>query len=74
MMWLGFADRMENLIADFHPTTELERDQYATTIMDKQALRLLGSVALGPRRPRRRRRGRDLGAQAPRFGSRATRV
>jgi alkylation response protein AidB-like acyl-CoA dehydrogenase len=46
MMWLGFADRMENLLADFHPTTELERDQYATTIMDKQALRLLGSVAL----------------------------
>jgi alkylation response protein AidB-like acyl-CoA dehydrogenase len=46
MMWLGFADRMDNLIDDFHPTTELERDQYATTIMDKQALRLLGSVAL----------------------------
>jgi alkylation response protein AidB-like acyl-CoA dehydrogenase len=46
MMWLGFADRLDNMIADFHPTTELERDQYATTIMDKQALRLLGSVAL----------------------------
>ena len=46
MMWLGFADRLDNLIADFHPTTELERDLYATTIMDKQALRLLGSVAL----------------------------
>ena len=46
MMWLGFADRMDNLIDDFHPTTELERDHYATTIMDKQALRLLGSVAL----------------------------
>jgi alkylation response protein AidB-like acyl-CoA dehydrogenase len=46
MMWLGFADRMDNALADFHPTTELERDQYATTIMDKQALRLLGSVAL----------------------------
>ncbi|MGO9928798.1 MAG: acyl-CoA dehydrogenase family protein [Mycobacterium sp.] len=46
MMWLGFADRMDNLIADFRPTTELERDLYATTIMDKQALRLLGSVAL----------------------------
>jgi alkylation response protein AidB-like acyl-CoA dehydrogenase len=46
MMWLGFADRMENLIADWRPTTKLERDQYATTIMDKQALRLLGSVAL----------------------------
>jgi alkylation response protein AidB-like acyl-CoA dehydrogenase len=46
MMWLGFADRMENLLADWRPTTELERDQYATTIMDKLALRLLGSVAL----------------------------
>ncbi len=46
MMWLGFADRLDNVIADFHPTTDLERDQYATMIMDKQALRLLGSVAL----------------------------
>jgi alkylation response protein AidB-like acyl-CoA dehydrogenase len=46
MMWLGFADRIDNLIDDFHPTTELQRDHYATTIMDKQALRLLGSVAL----------------------------
>jgi len=46
MMWLGFADRLDNVIADFRPTTELERDQYASTIMDKQALRLLGSVAL----------------------------
>ncbi|MBW0011598.1 acyl-CoA dehydrogenase family protein [Mycobacterium sp.] len=46
MMWLGFADRMDNLIADWRPSTELERDQYATTIMDKHALRLLGSVAL----------------------------
>ncbi|SOJ57192.1 Putative acyl-CoA dehydrogenase FadE17 [Mycobacterium simulans] len=46
MMWLGFADRLDNVIADFRPTTDLDRDQYATTIMDKQALRLLGSVAL----------------------------
>jgi alkylation response protein AidB-like acyl-CoA dehydrogenase len=46
MMWLGFADRLDNLIADYRPTTPLERDRYATTIMDKQALRLLGSVAL----------------------------
>jgi alkylation response protein AidB-like acyl-CoA dehydrogenase len=46
MMWLGFADRLDNLIADFHPTTELDRDRYATWIMDYQALRLLGSVAL----------------------------
>jgi alkylation response protein AidB-like acyl-CoA dehydrogenase len=46
MMWLGFADRIDNLIDDFRPSTELERDRYASTIMDKQALRLLGSVAL----------------------------
>jgi alkylation response protein AidB-like acyl-CoA dehydrogenase len=46
MMWLGFADRLDNLISDFHPTTELERDNFATMVMDKQALRLLGSVAL----------------------------
>jgi alkylation response protein AidB-like acyl-CoA dehydrogenase len=46
MMWLGFADRMNNLIADFRPTTALERDQFATLVMDHQALRLLGSAAL----------------------------
>ena len=46
MMWLGFADRMDNLLADVKPTTELERDQYATLVMDLQALRLLGSAAL----------------------------
>jgi alkylation response protein AidB-like acyl-CoA dehydrogenase len=46
MMWLGFADRLDNVLADFHPTNALERDQYATVIMDYQALRLLGSVAL----------------------------
>ncbi|OBH73494.1 acyl-CoA dehydrogenase [Mycobacterium intracellulare] len=46
MMWLGFADRLENMIDDFQPSTDVERDQYATTIMDRQALRLLGSAAL----------------------------
>lgn len=46
MMWLGFVDRLENVIADFRPTTARERDHYSTTIMDKHALRLLGSVAL----------------------------
>jgi alkylation response protein AidB-like acyl-CoA dehydrogenase len=46
MMWLGFADRLDNMIADFRPASALDRDHYATTVMDKQALRLLGSVAL----------------------------
>jgi alkylation response protein AidB-like acyl-CoA dehydrogenase len=46
MMWLGFADRLDNTIADFHPRTSVERDQYATAVMDYTALRLLGSKAL----------------------------
>src|SRR6476646_8450945 len=46
MMWLGFADRIDNMIADFRPRTALERDQYATTIMDYVALRAMGSAAL----------------------------
>ncbi|MDA4107245.1 acyl-CoA dehydrogenase family protein [Mycolicibacterium holsaticum] len=46
MMWLGFADRIDNMIADFRPADALQRDQYATTIMDYQALRAMGSAAL----------------------------
>jgi alkylation response protein AidB-like acyl-CoA dehydrogenase len=46
MMWLGFADRLDNVLADVRPTGALEADHYATTIMDYHALRLLGSAAL----------------------------
>jgi alkylation response protein AidB-like acyl-CoA dehydrogenase len=46
MMWLGFADRIANSIADFKPSNALERDEFASTVMDYQALRLLGSVGL----------------------------
>jgi alkylation response protein AidB-like acyl-CoA dehydrogenase len=46
MMWLGFADRIANCIADSRPTTALERDEWASSVMDYQALRLLGSVGL----------------------------
>lgn len=46
MMWLGFADRLNNLITDWQPSTPLERDQHASSVMDYHALRLLGSVAL----------------------------
>ncbi len=46
MMWLGFADRIANSIGDFRPSTPLERDHLASTIMDYQALRLMGSVGL----------------------------
>lgn len=46
LLWLSFADRLEDLIEDFRPVTELDRDRYATLVMDAQALRLLGSRAL----------------------------
>lgn len=46
MLWLSYADRLRDLLEDFTPTTELDRDRYATLVMDNQALRLLGSAGL----------------------------
>jgi alkylation response protein AidB-like acyl-CoA dehydrogenase len=46
LLWLMFADRLDDLVADFHPTGPLQRDEYATLLMDAHALRLLGSAAL----------------------------
>src|ERR1700687_3205438 len=46
MLWLSYADRLQELVEDFRPSTVADRDRYATLVMDNQALRLLGSVAL----------------------------
>lgn len=46
LLWLSFAERLDDLIRDFHPRDALDRDSYATTVMDAHALRLLGSAAL----------------------------
>jgi len=46
MMWLLFADRLDNLIADCRPRTPVHQDQYASMIMDYHALRAMGSAAL----------------------------
>jgi alkylation response protein AidB-like acyl-CoA dehydrogenase len=46
MLWLSYADRLAEMVEDWRPSSTLERDRYATLIMDNQALRLLGSVAL----------------------------
>lgn len=46
MLWLSYADRLQELIEDHPRRTLLDRDRYATLIMDNQALRLLGSIAL----------------------------
>jgi len=46
MLWLSYADRLDDLLADFTPNTELERDKYATLVMDAYALRAMGSTVL----------------------------
>ncbi|MGV0607071.1 acyl-CoA dehydrogenase family protein [Mycolicibacterium sp. XJ1904] len=47
MMWMAFANRLDQLLQDFRPVGAVNQGRYATIAMDYQALRLLGSVALG---------------------------
>jgi alkylation response protein AidB-like acyl-CoA dehydrogenase len=46
MMWLLFAERLDNLIADCRPQSPVGQGQYASMIIDYHALRALGSAAL----------------------------
>nr|WP_198428948.1 acyl-CoA dehydrogenase family protein [Nocardia bovistercoris] len=46
LLWLGYADRLDHLLTDFTPGTELDADRYARLVMDAHALRLMGSAAL----------------------------
>lgn len=46
MLWLSYADRLQDLIDDWHPRTAVEKDRFATLVMDDYALRLMGSAAL----------------------------
>jgi alkylation response protein AidB-like acyl-CoA dehydrogenase len=46
MLWMGYVDLLHELTVDFSPSGSLERDRYATLVMDSYALRLLGSAAL----------------------------
>ncbi|OBG27404.1 acyl-CoA dehydrogenase family protein [Mycobacterium sp. 852002-51057_SCH5723018] len=46
MLWTGYVDLLRALTADFEPSGSVERDRYATLVMDAQAMRLLGSAAL----------------------------
>lgn len=47
LLWLSFANRLEDMLVDFRPRTVLDNDGYARLVMDSFALRLLGSAALG---------------------------
>ena len=46
MLWLSYADRLQEMVEDSPCRTGLDRDNYASLVMDNQALRLLGSIAL----------------------------
>ncbi len=46
MLWMGYVNLLRELTIDFRSSGSLERDQYATLLMDSYALRLLGSAAL----------------------------
>jgi alkylation response protein AidB-like acyl-CoA dehydrogenase len=47
LLWLSYADRLQELIEDWRPSNSVDRDAHATLIMDTWALRLLGSAELG---------------------------
>jgi alkylation response protein AidB-like acyl-CoA dehydrogenase len=70
MLWLSYADRLQELVEDYPCRTTLDRDRYATLVMDNQALRLLGSMALA----RAARGDEDAGALSvlKLFGSEAS--
>jgi alkylation response protein AidB-like acyl-CoA dehydrogenase len=46
MLWMDYVDLLHALTADFGPSGMLQRDRYATLVMDAQALELLGSAAI----------------------------
>ena len=46
MLWMDYADMLHALCVEFDPTGALQRDRYATLVMDGFAMRLLGSASL----------------------------
>jgi alkylation response protein AidB-like acyl-CoA dehydrogenase len=46
MLWMDYAEMLHALTVDFSPSGPLQRDLYATLVMDCYALRLMGSAAL----------------------------
>ena len=46
MLWLSYADRLQELVEDLRRAPSSTATAYATLVMDNQALRLLGSAAL----------------------------
>ncbi|OBF93286.1 acyl-CoA dehydrogenase [Mycobacterium sp. 852002-51163_SCH5372311] len=46
MLWMDYVNLLHAMALDFEPSGTLQRDHYATLVMDAQALQLLGSAAI----------------------------
>ena len=46
MLWMDYADMLHALTVEFAPAGSLQRDHYATLVMDRHAMQLLGSATL----------------------------
>ena len=71
LLWLSYADWLEQLVNDFTPTTEIDRDRFATLVMDTYALRTGWRTRRRHRRSRRsvRMRRAPVGSNAMRAAS-----
>jgi alkylation response protein AidB-like acyl-CoA dehydrogenase len=46
MLWMDYADMLQALCVEFRPSGALQRDRFATLVMDRYAMRLMGSASL----------------------------
>lgn len=46
MLWMDYANLLGEMATDFTPHGPLDRDRYATLVMDARAMQLLGSAAM----------------------------
>ncbi|BDB45011.1 MULTISPECIES: acyl-CoA dehydrogenase family protein [Mycobacterium] len=46
MLWMDYANLLDQMTIDFTPAGPLQRDRYATLVMDARAMQLLGSAAM----------------------------
>lgn len=46
MLWMDYADMLHALTVEFTPSGAVQRDHYATLVMDRHAMQLLGSATL----------------------------
>jgi alkylation response protein AidB-like acyl-CoA dehydrogenase len=47
LLWLSYADRLQEFLDDWSPRGPIDHDAYATLVMDTWALRLMGSAEMG---------------------------